>query len=55
MIIQETSDNVQGFEDLGTRLTNLQPILLKVNETETDSADVVILIAKLEEFVSYIH
>ena len=54
MIIQETSDNVQGFKSLGTRLTNLRAILLKM-EIEGTSADRVSFLEKLEVCVSDIH
>jgi hypothetical protein len=35
IITQETSDNVQGFESLATRMKNLEPILLEANEVKT--------------------
>ena len=53
MIVQQTLDNVQGSENLITLLRNLQSMLLKVNEMETEeaSADVANFLEKLEVYV----
>jgi hypothetical protein len=54
MIAQETSDNLQGFGNLATRMENLRPIFLKLKEMEIEgaSADVVDFLEKLEACVS---
>ncbi|KAF8234567.1 hypothetical protein L208DRAFT_1393767 [Tricholoma matsutake] len=54
MIAQETSDNIQGFRTLATRMKDLQPIFSKVKEMETAgaSADIVDFLGKLEVCVS---
>ena len=51
MVTQETSDNVQGFGNLTTRMKNLQPIFSKVKEMEI-GVDIVDFLAKLEACVS---
>jgi hypothetical protein len=43
IITQETSDNVQGFENLATWMKNLKPILLEVNEVKTKGIGVNII------------
>ncbi|KAF8218601.1 hypothetical protein L208DRAFT_1419789 [Tricholoma matsutake] len=49
MIPQETSDNVQGFGSLATRMKNLQPIFSKVKEMEIEGTGVVVdFLEKLE-------
>jgi hypothetical protein len=49
-IAQETSDNVEGFVKLATRMKNLQPIFSKM-EVEGTSLDVVDFLEKLEACV----
>jgi hypothetical protein len=49
-ITQETSDNVEGFVKLATRMKNLQPIFSKM-EVEGASLDVVHFLEKLEACV----
>jgi hypothetical protein len=49
-ITQETSDNVEGFVKLATRMKNLQPIFSRM-EVEGASLDVVDFLEKLEACV----
>jgi hypothetical protein len=51
MTTQESSDNVQAFGNLATRMKNLQPIISKVKEMEIERASVDFL-EKLEVCVS---
>jgi hypothetical protein len=54
MIAKETSDNVQGFGNLATRMENLRPIFSKAKLMETEGAgiDMVDFLEKLEACVS---